>query len=45
MHIFKLNNNNLLYYKMLQDPIKKDNKLISIYKNPPNKVLVDIKIK
>ena len=30
---------------MLQDPIKKDNKLISIYKNPPNKVLVDIKIK
>jgi hypothetical protein len=30
---------------MLQDPIKKDNKLISIYKNPPNKILVDIKIK
>jgi len=30
---------------MLQDPIKKDNKLICIYKNPPNKILVDIKIK
>jgi len=45
MHIFTLNNNNLIYYKMFLDPIKKHNKFISIYKNPPIKNIADIKIK
>jgi hypothetical protein len=30
---------------MLQEPIKKNNKLISIYKNPPTKNITDVKIK
>ena len=30
---------------MLLDPIKKNNKFISIYKNPPFKNITDIKIK
>ena len=30
---------------MLQEPIKRNNKLISIYKNPPTKNITDVKIK